>query len=404
MKAITLLQPQKIVFGTGCIQTFVEDYKKLGCQRLFVLTAPPIMPLIEAPLEELRKAGVSIEINQSLLAEPTVNDFKAILQEARSFGADSVVGIGGGSVLDCTKLVAAFINSDQQAEDCFGTGFVKAKGLWFACLPTTAGTGSEVSPNAILLDERDHLKKGIVSPFLIADAAYVDPKLTWTVPAKVTADTGMDALTHCIEAYTNKFAHPSVDIYALQGIRLISANLERAVRNGQDVEAREALAFGSLYGGLCLGPVNTAAVHALSYPLGGEFHIPHGLSNAILLPSVLKFNIGSSESHQARLNGRVASDVGEANMPANIKRHAEVAIALGCQPGKDDNETAMRGVEFIYQLAEAVGIPKKLSDLGIPQTAVDGMAKAAMEVQRLLKNNPREVTEQDARDIYNSLY
>lgn len=381
MKAITLLQPQKIVFGTGCIQTFVEDYKKLGCQRLFVLTAPPIMPLIEAPLEELRKAGVSIEINQSLLAEPTVNDFKAILQEARSFGADSVVGIGGGSVLDCTKLVAAFINSDQQAEDCFGTGFVKAKGLWFACLPTTAGTGSEVSPNAILLDERDHLKKGIVSPFLIADAAYVDPKLTWTVPAKVTADTGMDALTHCIEAYTNKFAHPSVDIYALQGIRLISANLERAVKNGQDVEAREALAFGSLYGGLCLGPVNTAAVHALSYPLGGEFHIPHGLSNAILLPSVLKFN-----------------------MPANIKRHAEVAIALGCQPGKDDNETAMRGVEFIYQLAEAVGIPKKLSDLGIPQTAVDGMAKAAMEVQRLLKNNPREVTEQDARDIYNSLY
>lgn len=381
MKAITLLQPQKIVFGTGCIQTFVEDYKKLGCQRLFVLTAPPIMPLIEAPLEELRKAGVSIEINQSLLAEPTVNDFKAILQEARSFGADSVVGIGGGSVLDCTKLVAAFINSDQQAEDCFGTGFVKAKGLWFACLPTTAGTGSEVSPNAILLDERDHLKKGIVSPFLIADAAYVDPKLTWTVPAKVTADTGMDALTHCIEAYTNKFAHPSVDIYALQGIRLISANLERAVRNGQDVEAREALAFGSLYGGLCLGPVNTAAVHALSYPLGGEFHIPHGLSNAILLPSVLKFN-----------------------MPANIKRHAEVAIALGCQPGKDDNETAMRGVEFIYQLAEAVGIPQKLSDLGIPQTAVDGMAKAAMEVQRLLKNNPREVTEQDARDIYNSLY
>ena len=381
MKAITLLQPQKIVFGTGCIQTFVEDYKKLGCQRLFVLTAPPIMPLIEAPMEELRKTGVSIEINQSLTAEPTVNDFKAILEVAREFGADSVVGIGGGSVLDCTKLVAAFINSDQQAEDCFGTGFVKAKGLWFACLPTTAGTGSEVSPNAILLDERDHLKKGIVSPFLIADAAYVDPKLTWTVPAKVTADTGMDALTHCIEAYTNKFAHPSVDIYALQGIRLISANLERAVRNGQDVEAREALAFGSLYGGLCLGPVNTAAVHALSYPLGGEFHIPHGLSNAILLPSVLKFN-----------------------MPANIKRHAEVAIALGCQPGKDDNETAMRGVEFIYQLAEAVGIPQKLSDLGIPQTAVDGMAKAAMEVQRLLKNNPREVTEQDARDIYNSLY
>lgn len=381
MKAITLLQPQKIVFGTGCIDTFVEDYKKLGLKKLFVVTAPPILPLIEEPLKKLADAGISCETFSSINAEPTVNDFKEVLGKAQKFGADSVVGIGGGSVLDITKLVAAFANSTQQAEDCFGTGFIKKKGLWFACLPTTAGTGSEVSPNAILLDERDHLKKGIVSPFLIADAAYVDPKLTWTVPAKVTADTGMDALTHCIEAYTNKFAHPSVDIYALQGIRLIAANLERAVKDGKDVEAREALAFGSLYGGLCLGPVNTAAVHALSYPLGGEFHIPHGLSNAILLPSVMKFN-----------------------MPANIKRHAEVAIALGCEPGANDEETAKRGVDFIYRLAEAVGIPKKLTDLGIPQTAVDSMAKAAMEVQRLLKNNPREVTEQDARDIYNSLY
>ena len=381
MKSITLLQPQKIVFGTGCIQTFVEDYLKLGCRQLFVVTAPPIMPLIEDAIQQLTKAGINTTVYSDIKAEPTVSDFKEVLGMARSFGADSVVGIGGGSVLDVTKLVAAFVNSDQQVEDCFGTGFVKQKGLWFACLPTTAGTGSEVSPNAILLDERDHLKKGIVSPFLIADAAYVDPKLTWTVPAKVTADTGMDALTHCIEAYTNKFAHPSVDIYALQGIRLIAANLERAVKDGKDVEAREALAFGSLYGGLCLGPVNTAAVHALSYPLGGEFHIPHGLSNAILLPSVMKFN-----------------------MPANVKRHAEVAIALGCEPGKNDEETAQRGVDFIYQLAEAVGIPSKLTDLGIPQTAVPGMAKAAMQVQRLLKNNPREVTEQDAREIYNSLY
>ena len=381
MKPITLLQPQKIVFGTGCIQTFVDDYKKMGLQRLFVLTAPPILPLIEEPLADLKAAGISIEVFQDIVAEPTVNDFKKILEVARQFKADSVVGIGGGSVLDVTKLVASLTYSDQQVEDCFGTGFIKKHGLWFACLPTTAGTGSEVSPNAILLDERDHLKKGIVSPFLIADAAYVDPKLTWTVPAKVTADTGMDALTHCIEAYTNKFAHPSVDIYALQGIRLIAAHLERAVKDGKDVEAREALAFGSLYGGLCLGPVNTAAVHALSYPLGGEFHIPHGLSNAILLPSVMKFN-----------------------MTANVKRHAEVAVALGCQPGKDDEETARRGVDFIYRLAAAVGIPDKLTALRIPQTAVDGMAKAAMQVQRLLKNNPREVTEQDAINIYNSLY
>ena len=386
MKQITLLQPQKIVFGTGCIQTLVEDYKKLGYQRLFVLTAPPILPLIEPTLALLKAAGTNIKVFDQIMAEPTLNDFNAIVEKARQFDADSVVGIGGGSVLDVAKLVAAFAHSDQQAADCFGTGFIKAKGLWFACLPTTAGTGSEVSPNAILLDERDHLKKGIVSPYLIADAAYVDPKLTWTVPAKVTADTGMDALTHCIEAYTNKFAHPTVDIYALKGIQLIAANLETAVKDGKNQEAREALALGSLYGGLCLGPVNTAAVHALSYPLGGEFHIPHGLSNAILLPSVMKFNAETCP-----------------------KRYAEVAAALlsstsGSSGDTNDIRLAQQGVDFIYRLAEAVGIPKKLTDLGIPQSAVDGMAKAAMEVQRLLKNNPREVTEQDAKDIYNSLY
>jgi len=250
-----------------------------------------------------------------------------------------------------------------------------------ACLPTTAGTGSEVSPNAILLDESDRLKKGIVSPFLMADAAYVDPMLTLTVPRRVTADTGMDALTHCIEAYTNKFAHPMVDIYALKGISMLSKYLLRAVEDGNDTEAREACAMGSLYGGLCLGPVNTAAVHALSYPLGGEYHIPHGLSNAILLPSVMKFN-----------------------RPANLHKYAEVAVALGVEPGSDDDETAQRGVDYIYQLSEKVGIPAKLSDIGIPQEAVPHLAKAAMEVQRLLKNNPREVTEKDAVDIYNSLY
>ncbi|MDE6653011.1 MAG: iron-containing alcohol dehydrogenase [Muribaculaceae bacterium] len=381
MHPITLLQPQKIVFGSGSLKAFVDDYLKLGFSRLFVLTTKSVYPMIIPALDKLAAAGVNVEVCQDIKGEPTLSDFEKILEKARRFGADSVVGIGGGSVLDVAKLVAAFCNSDQKADDCFGTGFIKAKGLWLACLPTTAGTGSEVSPNAILLDERDKLKKGIVSPYLLADAAYVDPELTFSVPAKVTADTGMDALIHCMEAYTNKFAHPAADIYALQGMKLIAANLLKAVKNGSDREAREALALGSLYGGLVLGPVNTAAVHALSYPLGGEFHIPHGLSNAVLLPAVMKFNY-----------------------PANPKRYAEVALALGAPEGKDDEETARNGVELIYALAEAVGIPKKLSDLGIPQTAVDHMAKAAMEVQRLLKNNPREVTEQDAKDIYNSLF
>ncbi len=381
MKEITLLQPQKIVFGTGCINQFTADYLKLGYKRLFVVTLPFMHSAIEGMVDELTKNDVKIEFYENIGAEPSITDFKSLLAAARAFKADSFVGIGGGSVLDVTKLAAALIESDQQIEDLFGTGLIAKEGKWFACMPTTSGTGSEVSPNAILLDERDALKKGVVSPYLMAKAAYVDPKLTWTVPAKVTAETGMDAITHCIEAYTNKFAHPIIDMIALQGIKLISKNIARAVKNGKDVEAREAMSLGSMYGGLCLGPVNTAAVHALSYPLGGEFHISHGLSNSILLPSVMRFNY-----------------------TANLKKYAEVAIACGVEPGKDDEETALKGVEFITELSKECGIPTTLSEIGIPRSAVDGMAKAAMDVQRLLKNNPREVTESDARDIYNSLF
>ena len=172
-----------------------------------------------------------------------------------------------------------------------------------------------------------------------------------------------------------------VDMFALKGISLIAANLAKAVKNGNDTDAREALAAGSMYGGMCLGPVNTAAVHALSYPLGGEYHISHGLSNAILLPSVMRFNCS-----------------------ANVKRYAEVALACGVEPGKNDEETAKRGVEFVTNLSKECNIPTTLTEIGIPHSAVVDMAKAAMEVQRLLKNNPREVTEIDARDIYESLY
>ncbi len=381
MEPITLLQPQKIVFGTGCIEKFREDYLGMGYKRLFIVTLPFMLPAIKETTDALEASGVAIEYYTEISAEPSITDFKTVLEKAQSFAADSFLGIGGGSVLDVTKLVATLLDSDQEIEDLFGTGLIKAKGKWFACMPTTAGTGSEVSPNAILLDEGDLLKKGVVSTYLMADAAYIDPKLTWSVPAKVTAETGMDALTHCIEAYTNKFAHPMVDMYALMGIKLIAANLERAVKDGKDKEAREAMALGSMYGGLCLGPVNTAAVHALSYPLGGEFHISHGLSNAILLPSVMRFNYC-----------------------ANPKKYAEVAVACGVERKADDEATAMAGVEFITELSKRCGIPTTLTELDIPESAVDRMAKAAMNVQRLLKNNPRTVTETDAKAIYESLY
>lgn len=380
MKAIELKQPQRIVFGTGCMSQMRDEYLASGMKKLFLLTADPILPLIQPTICGLEQEGVSVCVETKILGEPTVGDFKRILKEAQDFNADSVIGIGGGSVMDVAKLVATFLHSEQNIEECYGIGLIKKRGVWFACAPTTAGTGSEVSPNAILLDETDNGKKGIISNHLLCDVAYLDPNLTATVPPRITAETGMDALTHCIEVYTNKFAHPCVDMYALKGISLIAQNLERAVKDGKNMEAREAMLLGSMYGGLGLGPVNTAAVHALAYPVGGMFHKSHGLSNSVLLPTVMRFN-----------------------MQGNEKRYADVAIACGCQPGETDAETALRGVEFICQLSKACGIPQTLEEIGIPKTAVPQMAKAAMLQQRLLKNNPRPVTEQDCVDIYNSL-
>lgn len=381
MKNIKLLQPAKIEFGAGCINQFVEDYLSQTCRKLMVLTAPPIMPLIEPVIQKLKDGGAEVTVYDKILAEPTLNEFNAIKDKARELQIDSVVGIGGGSVLDVAKLLAALVYSEQEAKDVFGTGFIKSRGIWMACIPTTAGTGSEASPNSILLDEEEHLKKGIVSPYLVADVVYIDPKLTLTVPSKITAETGFDALSHCIEAYTNKFAHEIIDCYALEGIRLIAANLERAVKDGNDLEAREALCLGSYYGGICLGPVNTGAVHALSYPLGGEYHISHGLANAILLPPVMAFNLES-----------------------NIGKFANIARAFGVADQGSEKTTAKAGIEYITALSERCGIPQTLTEIGIPSDKVDELAASAMKVTRLLVNNPREVTVEDAKEIYEQLF
>lgn len=382
MELITLQQPSRIVLGEGAADRFAEEFLAHGFRKLFLMTAPPIRPLIEGIIARIEAAGAEVRIYDRITAEPALDEVVGIIDEARSFGVDSVAGIGGGSVLDAAKIVACFARSEQQVADCFGTGLIKQRGLWCACLPTTAGTGSEVSPNAILLDRAEKLKKGIVSPYLLTDAAYIDPLLTLTVPAKITAETGMDALSHCIESYTNKHAHPVVDRYALTGIELIAKHLERAVKDGKDREARAALALGSYYGGLCLAPVNTAAVHALSYPLGGEYHISHGLANAILLPPVMRFNLH-----------------------ANIAKHAAIARAVGVDcTGLSDEEAAQKGVEAVASLAERCGIPSTLTALGIGREKVEALADAAMKVTRLLVNNPREVTREDAIAIYNELY
>jgi alcohol dehydrogenase class IV len=329
----------------------------------------------------LKQAGIEVILSRPIDREPTCDLFGSVLVQAQAQNVGGVLGIGGGSAIDAAKLVAALADGHQSVGEVFGIDRLHRRKLPLVCLPTTAGTGAEVSPNAILLDEADALKKGVVSPHLVPDAAYIDPCLTWTVPPAVTAATGLDALTHCIEAYANKFAHPIVDAYALQGIRLISANLVRAVCDGSDAEARAALSLGSLYGGLCLGPVNTAAVHALAYPLGGRFQIAHGVSNALLLPHVLRFNFSA------------AAD-----------RYADIAAALGVARNGSALTTAEHGVEFLSQLSRDCGVPQKLSELNIPREAIPEMAAAAMQVGRLLKNNLRPLLEADAARIYEAAY
>ena len=381
MNVVTLLQPPHIVIGNGCAPQCASHLARHGAKRVLLVSSSPVLPTLSAVLSALSDAGLSLVQAPPVDAEPTCRMFEQILAVAREENAEAVLGIGGGSALDVAKLVAALARGRQTVSEVFGINLLAGRALPLVCLPTTAGTGSEVSPNAILLDETDESKKGVVSPHLVPDAAFIDPLLTLTVPPAITAATGLDALTHCIEAFANRFAHPAVDVYALQGIRLIAANLEGAVRHGLDTEARAGLALGSFYGGLCLGPVNTAAVHALAYPLGGRFHIAHGVSNAVLLPHVLRFNL-----------------------PAAADRYAEVAIALGAGRGATPLATAECGVERVVGLSKACGVPERLADLRIPREAIPAMAKAAMQVSRLLKNNPRPVTEADAVQIYEAAF
>jgi alcohol dehydrogenase class IV len=377
MNTVTLLQTPHLVIGSGCRAQCRAYLLEHNLRRCYVLAPACNLAHAHAMLEGFD----AVEVDTSLTAEPTVNDFKTILERAQRFQPDVVIGLGGGSALDIAKLVAVLLDGAQQIESIFGIGLIQHRTTHLVCLPTTSGTGSEVSPNAILLDESDQLKKGVVSPHLVPDAAFVDAELTLSVPPAVTAATGLDALTHCIEAYTNRFAHPVVDVWALEGVRLIASALEEAVKNPSSVAEREKLALGSLYGGLCLGPVNTAAVHALSYPLGGVHHIPHGHANAILLPHVMRFNL------------QAAPD-----------RFAAVALALGAVSAESSAATAEAGIAQLWKLIDATGLEMRLGALGVDPSEAAQLAAAGLSVTRLMKNNPRSMTQQEAEQIYHAAF
>jgi alcohol dehydrogenase len=381
IKDLTIFFPGKLIFGCGKLSQLGEEISKLKAKKVLIITIEPILKSLYPLIEYVSSQGLEIKIDTSITQEPYFSHFNQLIKDTSPFDPDLVIGIGGGSVLDISKLVAAQLRNDQQLKDYVGTGLLNERKTKLICLPATAGTGSEVSPNAILVDDEDGQKKAVISPFLVPDVVIVDPFLTMSVPPNITAATGIDALTHCLEAFTNRFAHPMIDLYAFEGMRLIANNIVEAVLRGWNEEARTAVALGSLYGGYCLGPVNTAGVHALSYPLGSMFHLPHGLSNALLLPYVMEYNLS-----------------------ADPDRYAGVARALGCEEQIDKTAMSLAGVNKIKKLILDCRLPLRLRDAGVEYNAIPQMAEAAMKIQRLLKNNPRELILENVITIYNSAY
>lgn len=361
-----------VTMGTGArseLSGLVQPHGK----NALIVTDPGIgsQDSFREIVADLEKSGCKTAIFGDVVPDPPLEVVEKCAAQAREVQADIVIGIGGGSALDVAKVAAIVAQHGYELPTLFGTDEVPQRGLPTVLLPTTAGTGSEVTPIAVLSDEEHQLKRGIVSDHLLADHALVDPELCLTLPPGPTAYTGMDTLTHGIEAYTNKHAVPLIDSYALEVVRLVGKSLETAVKEPSNMAARYDMSLASLLGGLCLKSVNTAAVHALAYPLGGRFHVPHGVANSLLLPHVMRFNA-----------------------PVSSGRYSVVAECLG----SDD------AVAAVQKISAAVGTDKRMRDFGVEEQHLTEMATSAMEVQRLLVNNPREVTEADALAIYEAAW
>jgi alcohol dehydrogenase class IV len=371
-----------VIFGAGAIARIGEIARaRLGARALVVTDAGLVRAGLVAPaLAALEAAGVTVAVFDAVVADPPEAVVTAAVAAARAHEADAVIGLGGGSSLDVAKLVALIARSGERLADIYGVRLAKGPRLPLLLAPTTAGTGSEVTPISIVTTGA-HEKRGVVSPLIIPDVALLDPDLTLGLPAPVTAATGVDAMVHAIEAYTSASPNnnPVSRALAREALRLLGANIRRAVHEGSDGEARAAMLIGSMLAGQAFANSPVAAVHALAYPLGGHFGIPHGLSNALVLPHVLRFNA-----------------------PACGRLYAE--IARDACPDLPAEADADAFVEGIARLCADVGLPPRLREAGVPWDAIAMLAEDAMKQTRLLVNNPRPVTLADARAIYEAAW
>ncbi len=373
-RPLVLMFPPVVECGSGSVSKAGAWAETVGKRRALI-----VADTFNASRVDCLGLTCETVIYDDIRAEPTTENLDVALALARSFKPDLVVGFGGGSAMDLAKLVAALHDSDQPLSEVIGPGKVRGRTSALIQVPTTAGTGSEGGTRALVTDATNHRKLAVESRHMMADLAIIDPDLTVTVPPAVTAATGIDALAHCVESYTNRNAHPLVDVYAEEGIRLVGSHLRRAVTDGQDREARMAMSLASLYGGFCLGPVNTAAGHAVAYPLGTRHGLPHGLANALIFPYVLAFNV-----------------------PACPEKTTRILELLG-HPAK----RSVSPVE-VFDLAQAfcreVGIQPAANLPSLDDDELEAMADEAFAIKRLLDNNPRPVERDDILGMYRDLF
>jgi alcohol dehydrogenase len=333
--------------------------------------------LVDAPIASLRAANLSVSIFSDVVADPPEAVILQAVADARSKEIDLVIGLGGGSSMDVAKLIAVLAGSEQDLKSMYGIGNVKGGRLPLVQVPTTAGTGSEVTPISIVTTG-ETTKMGVVSPQLYADLAILDATLTIGLPPKVTAATGIDAMVHAIEAYTSRHKkNPLSDMLARQALGLLANNLVAACEDGKNLAARQAMLFGALLAGQAFANAPVAAVHALAYPIGGIFHVPHGLSNSLVLPHVLRFNA-----------------------PQAAHLYAELAEIVAPQATGSAEARTSALIDTLETMAQQVGIETRLRQVGIAESDLDRLADDAMLQTRLLTNNPREITRADARAIY----
>ena len=366
--------------------TALEVTRKLGKNILFV-TDPGLVKLglIDDTLAALRSYS-EVLVFDSVEADPSLKTLMKCVEVGSEFKATGVIGFGGGSSMDTAKLTALLIGSGEDIHEAWGVANAKGPRLPLALYPTTSGTGSEVTPISIITQD-DLEKKGVSSSLILPDLAILDPLLTIGLPPHITAATGVDAMVHAIESYASKSTNNNLisKILAKEALRLLGGSIEIAVSNGNDLEARSNMLLGSMLAGSSFGNSPVAGVHALAYPIGGTYHIPHGLSNAIVLPYVLRFNI--KDQNAAQLYSEIAPII-----------FPEMENSTSAQ------DISTKFIENLSKLSSNLGLEQRLRDVGIPENACESMAKDAMKQTRLLINNPKEITENDAYDIYKSAW